>query len=511
MTSSLLLVVLLVARPPEDVAKILDSAGIVRWQPRAELARRVKAAALDERKVLQWLAATPDGPTRSVLLRVLGEVGTSASFATLWRLEHAGVHEARQTADEILARLARQAGKPCVPPTRERIDRERAKLPASLPAQDREDRAYFLAAVSESGPRLGAAKSAPALRLPEAGDDPERDRAHRELESAERRGDLEAAAKAARAYLATLGYPGEVRHEAERTYAWGGARFSFVMRSLARLDEALGNLEEAADLYRNANPAGGACGTSAAYFWADQVSGLIRTEERIRGCNAVVAERLIGIDSDGAVRELGPERLAAAGFDVERLYRGALPLPEWERRIHAIEGLADVGRWSAVPTLLRLAGADDAWTARRAVEALGRLGARRCYPCMGIGLSGIGGWRRGIASLEEGCEKPLSDAERSSLAGPLVRFATEGPIPVRQAAIEALGEIASPAVERDLEALVADPTVDPDACVLLAGPDGPCSPVRAYGDKAKAALDRVRSVIEEAKRCPDEGAAFSTE
>ena len=346
------------------------------------------------------------------------------------------------------------------------------------------DLAYFLAAAKGAGPAVGEAAEASA-GSPMGNPVPE-DRQREAM--AKQRGDVTAIATEARAYLRTLGWPGPIRGAEESGWAWGGARFSFVMRDLASADESLGAYEEAADLFRRANPGGGACGTSDAFRWEEQVEGLIRSEERLGQCRAIVPERMLGLDQDRA-GIYGTRRLEEAGFDVPRLYRGALVTmgrdakpdvlarvltdpaalarlrargPEaWERRVLALEGFADLGRRAALPVLLAAAqGSPD--IAIRALGALGKLAERPasdpCRPACLLGISGTsGGWERPIRPLGEECATYLPPPEQAKLAKALLPLLSSPKAELRRAAAEALGKIGSPAALAALGGLARDP------------------------------------------------------
>src|SRR5262249_6029068 len=126
------------------------------------------------------------------------------------------------------------------------------------------------------------------------------------------------------------------------------------------------------------------CGTSVSSYRDGQIEGVIRTVERLRGCRAVATERLFSVDRAGPY---GAERLAKSGFDVARLYTGALltlgrddaaetqrllqALPSrapealaraarlgpeaWATRVRAIAGYADAAGRAGIDRLLEIA------------------------------------------------------------------------------------------------------------------------------------------------------------
>lgn len=514
-----------VSQPAADAAgeaeAALQAAGLhERWSMPEDAAERARQAGIDEARVARWietiladcLAAPdrcPDPLARSTsrrevtdrLLTVLGEIGSTASLPLLHRLDARGIYQAGMARARIHERAMLQAvaRSTCAPPSASEIAAARDQLSgfvvvrvragrvgAERPtAAELDDLAYFLAAVAQAGVEVG--------RLPEharaswtspAVPSPERDRLASELEAAQLRGDLPAVARHATAYLATLGYPRAVRFEDEATYAWGGARYSYVMRALAEAAEDLGQLGQSADLYRHADPGGGACGTSVDYRWQEQVQGLIRAEERRGQCRAVVAERLLGIDENLGPGIYGTARLHAAGFDLMRLYRGALvtrsrdlePVelervlaqapdglgsaalqrlrqrgPEdWARRIHAVRGLADTGQQAALPMLIELAASSTPEVAVEALTAIADLAEKPPYdPCGDAWGSGSFSnmWQRPIQSLGRSCETHLGAKARTGLARSLAPFLRHASADVRKAARSARQRILHGAAE----------------------------------------------------------------
>ena len=156
---------------------------------------------------------------------------------------------------------------------------------------------------------------------------------------------------------------------------WGGARFSYVMRDVAMAAELEDEPALAAELYRRAAPGGGACGTSVSYRAQLQTRGLIRSEEARGRCRAVIAERLGYPDEEA----YGPARLADAGYDLPRLYRGALLTRHRERprvELEAAIERAPVHRREAALARLSARG-PEAWESRvSAVEGLANYSGR---------------------------------------------------------------------------------------------------------------------------------------
>jgi hypothetical protein len=414
-------------------------------------------------------------------------LGGSDALPVLRRLDARGLYHASMARARIHERAMLQAvaQHPCAPPSDAEIARARAALTdfavvrvragalvAEPPtAAELDDLSYFLAAVSEAGIEVGHLPAhARASWTQPAPASPERDQLAAQIEAAKLRGDIAAVARQARAYLDTLGHPGAERFENESTYAWGGARYSYVMRDLAEAAEDLGDLGRAAENYRAADPGGGACGTSTVARWQDQVQGLIRAQERRGRCRAVVAERLLGIDEDREPSVYGTARLRAAGFDVLRLYRGALVArkregdvaelervlaqtpaalerlrgrgPEdWSRRIYAVRGLADAGQQAALPVLLEIAASSTPAVAIDSLHAIADLAEKpRHDPCEPLGW-GFGSyssmWHRSNQPLHRYCESNLRPPARTRLAASLRPFLRHADPEVRKAAREA--------------------------------------------------------------------------
>jgi hypothetical protein len=486
----------------------LQAAGLhERWSMPEDAAVRARDAGIDEARVARWIdallagclaapdrcrdplaASTPESEVTDMLLAVLGEIGADASLPLLRRLDargfyQAGVARARIHERAMLQAVARSV---CAPPDASEIQSVRAglddfavlrvragRLVAERPTPaELDDLSYFLAAVAQAGTEVGHLPGrAHGSWTDPAPPSAERERLAGELDAARLRGDLPAMARHAGAYLASLGYPRAVRFEDESTYAWGGARYSYVMRDLAEVSEDLGQLGQAAELYRHADPGGGACGTSVDYRWQEQVEGVIRAEERRGQCRAVVAERLLGIDENFGPGVYGTARLRAAGFDLLRLYRGALVTrhreiepaelervlaqasgglgpaalqrlarrgPEdWARRVHAVRGLADAGQRAALPVLVEIAASSAPAVAVEALTALADLAEKPPYdPCSdawgSASFSNV--WQRPVHSLGRACETHLDARARADLARSLAPFLRHASLDVRKAA-----------------------------------------------------------------------------
>ncbi|MBI5488231.1 MAG: hypothetical protein HY905_12935 [Deltaproteobacteria bacterium] len=525
--------------------ELLASADLARtYVPREEEVARARAAGLDEPTIVGLLerilsgclagdaeCGSPlvpgvEGPiepiaTVSKLIDLLGEVGGDASIALLYRLDARGLYEAGMSVERILEHrwAAERSAAACAPPAEAEAAAASAALDdfavlrfrdGGLVAEaatdgERADLGYFLAAVAEAGPEVGVAPEGQGGSWTSPGPaNEDLERMREAIDMAKSAGDIEGVYDDAMAYLTALGYPGALRAEEEDEYAWGGARFSYIMRDAALAAEALGKLDVAAALYRRADPGGGACGTSRDIVWQDQVEGLIRSEERQGRCRTVVAERLLGIDGaadDGPeIRSVyGTAALADAGYDVARLYRGALvtlfrdfereelsavlgrapaPLAEravarlegkgaeaWEFRVRALEGYADIVQRGAIPLLRDLAVQAPKELRLRALAALAALVERPWNdPCLPIvtwgGSGGSNVWSREIHPLGRACESVLKADEVAELAGwlePLL--ADRDDQEILAAVVETIGAVGSVGSLPALRELQSDPRV----------------------------------------------------
>ncbi|MBI5500206.1 MAG: hypothetical protein HY907_08190 [Deltaproteobacteria bacterium] len=526
--------------------ELLESAGLTRaYVLRDDELARARAAGLDEATVVGLLerilagclagdaeCGSPlvpgiEGPiepiqTVSRLIDLLGEIGGDTGLALLYRLDARGLYEAGMSVERILENRweAERGAFECGPPAEAQVAavtaglddfavvrfRDGGLVAEAATEAERADLGYFLAAVSEAGPEVGVAPEGEGGSWTSPGPlNEDLERAREAVDTAKREGDLEGVYANAMAYLTALGYPGPLRAEEEDEYAWGGARFSYVMRDAALAAEALGKLDVAATLYRRADPGGGACGTSRDIVWQDQVEGLIRSEERQGRCRVVVAERLLGIDGAAdANPELpavyGTAALAEAGYDVGTLYRGALvtlfrdagsadlpaalgrapaPLGErararlegkgaeaWEARVHALEGYADVVQREALPLLRDLAAGAPKELRLRALRALAALAERPMNdPCRPIvtwgGSGGSNVWSREIRPLGRACESVLKEDEAAELAESLEPLlADRQDQEVLAAVVEAIGAVGSAGSLDALRELQSDPRVE---------------------------------------------------
>jgi hypothetical protein len=513
----------------------VERAGLDKSDERSAAA--LVAAGLDRRELVRLLddlvAACGQAPCLALarheparhLSRALGSLGTPADAPVLLRLDAHGVYAAKDALTAILTRAMADAvpRARCDPPSAAEIAAARAdlhdfavlrhhngRLRAEAPtAAELDDLAYFFAAIADAGSAVGhAAEASAGSPLQPAPPDPESDRLAALATEARARGDVDGLVRHARAYLERLGFPGPLLGAAESAWAWGGARYSYVLRDLALGAELRGEPELAGPLYRRANPGGGMCGTSDSARWAEQVRGTIRSAERAGDCRPAVAERLLDLDGRwdrwsanlGSAASYGPARLAAAGFDLARLYRGALltagrdeapavvraalarapePLraaalarlerrgPEaWEARVFAIEGLADTAGRAGLDELVRRLPTLAPAQRRRALAAIGqaaeRPGADPCDPddlsIYGASLSNV--WSRHVSPLGVDCATVLRLGDAAALARALTPWLADPDPDVREAAAVALGLIGHRAALPALRAARRDAQAD---------------------------------------------------
>jgi HEAT repeat protein len=171
----------------------------------------------------------------------------------------------------------------------------------------------------------------------------------------------------------------------------------------------------------------------------------------------------------------------------------------WERRVLALEGLADTARRDALPVLLELARNAPDLLRLRALRALAALAERPmndpCLPIMGIGGSGAGEWSREIRPLGRSCATVLKTDERTQLAGELVPLAADPDPDVRAEAVVTIGAIGSPASLELLRSLVDDPYDVPGATVCeSSGEEEECRPSRPVADAARDAIASIEEL-----------------
>ena len=526
--------------------------------------RALEADHVDQTTLTRWIEATfhdclarsssctrpglstlaPHDATPEILLAALGEVATEAVTPLLFRLIARDVLDASIVLQRIRLRALQASPGRCVPPSANEVAAARrglqdfaivrahdGRLRAEVPSHaELDDLAYFQAAVDRVGDEVGGTSTdGTCHRKPTPAATHDRDRAAATLARARMAGDLVGMVAAGRAYLTTFGFPRPMCVTSNTEFAWGGARFSYVMREVASALEGLGRFAEAHALWRRANPGGGACGTSYWYIWQQQVEGVIRTAERSGDCRRALAERLLSVRGDDDT--YGSARLRRAGFDVVRLYRGArvtenrdvdaseierilavAPLPQsplyvarfhtrgaedWDRRVHALDGLAALEGRTALPTLLRSARDGSVPTQERALAAIEVLARRSeydpCDPTLGFGGSFSSTWSRPIRALSERCSTVLRRAAMNGVAQQLRPLLDDSSGEIRAAAVRTLGSIGAPSSVPWLSALrERDDYQSGERCEMTAqGSLGACAPVWPVREAAGEALERI--------------------
>ncbi|MFT3836311.1 MAG: hypothetical protein QM723_04865 [Myxococcaceae bacterium] len=448
------------------------------------------------------------------LINVLGEVGSHADLALLDRLDARGLYTAGRASERILSREW-EAALPalrsrCRAPNAAEVSQKAAQLndffhvdgrtetARALTPAEGDDLAYFLSSVDTSTKAVGEASETSSWTR-QAPHDPVLDTLATRLQAVKLRGDASETAKLAREYLQHLGYPGAITGSDQ--FGWHGARFSGVMRQLADALERTGGFAEAAALQRAANPGGGMCGTGASYRWSQQVKAVIRDTERAGTC--ATAERLLEIEAYEPL--YGTAELTQRGFDLKRLYRGALltmnredpklldrafarldttsaaaaqarlkrnGAEAWESRVHALDGLVALS--SELEPLVDLIEQARPETAQRALEALAhRVQRPDDDPCGDtLSFSGSFGseWSRHVTALSESCATRLEAAQESSLATRLTSLESYPAHPVQLGLAKALSALASKQGAEALARLGATHCTEDDAwkCTELA-------------------------------------------
>ena len=486
--------------------------------------------------------------TIDALIPAVAESGSMRGLTKLLQLASCGVESPQWGREHILERAMAHtiAAVPCLPPLSGEIADEREKLTefpilrlrkgilrAELPTpQELDDLAYFMVAVAEAGEEVGNRNEGASWQN-KAPTNTTRAELFEELARAKSAGNVVAIERLARTYLETLDFPNPLHGAEEDVMFWHAPRYHHVMRDLAESWEALGRYHEAAGLWRRNGRAGAACATGASYAWQEQVKAVIRDEEIDGRCDAAVAERLLDVDGSAWKRDdpYGPKRLVDAKFDVPRLLRGALltinrdagesaakkaieELPEiprlfaqmrlrekeledWERRLQASRGLADVMQAAAIPLLLQAAEQSLPPGRQRAISALGDLAARPpSDPCgnylVGLTLGGGSEWVRPVRPLEESCKANPGPARRNHLARALSAYARDRDAGTREAVAVALGKIAAPSSRQVLQRLTHDSATDGTVCTETAAEGKPsCRPNCPVREAARAALDNL--------------------
>lgn len=494
-------------------------------------------------------------PAADIVFAYLGRIGSARTLPRLAALAaRARSWQGTSAVDNLLEKVAKDSlGAACVPPSAEEIEKQRAALVgfavverqggtllAREPsATELDDLAYLYAALVEDGGPVGREPtSTTPTPAPKQGGNAPLDSAREALELAQKDGGPKAVQSAARSYLSLLGYPGAIRGEEESRMTWGGPGYASVMRELARVDEVLGDVKEAADLYRRAPPGGGACGTSVPYRLETQRKGVVRAAERAGACRTVVRERLYAVQDDGY--DYGPGRLAAAGWDVGRLYRAALLATErdapkdellrafdhlpstkrdeavarfsrlgaeaWAHELRAIGGLADTLGERSVPQLAPLAKTASNAVRVEALAALAELGDLPaddpCRPDEQFwgGFHGFGGERpRVVKQVNHVCATRLGPTVQAALVDLFVDAAKDPSDAVREAAATGLARIALPAKAEPVLLLLAKDTYARPGWSHV-GKNNQRLPVLPVAEAAKTALERVRETRRRAQQ-----------
>lgn len=493
-------------------------------------------------------AAIREGKTEGAklvlpLVELLGELaplepGATPATRLLVALGARGFYQADMAVERILERRFAAHLGPCAPPTAEEITRASETLDDYVvvavdgavrapTAKERADLAYLCASIGDAPADIGAGAIAPASKL--AADDPavvQRNRIRAGMQEAMLVGDITAYVPLADQYLRSLGFPGAVRANEEGDERWGGLGLSYVMRDYAKAAEILGKHEVAEQLYRDARPGGGMCGTSTDSRRDDQREGAIRAAEQRLGCRRALLDRLAGTTFD-PYEHYGTKRLSEAGFDVARLYRGAFlslgrdreqelrtrlqgsafastALPRLERRgpeafgarVDAIAGLARTTGRGSIETLLAIAETEHEVLAPHALEVLGELlmdlGNEPCREGSGR-MRRIRSRHRNIASLQDVCATVVDEKTVAGIVGRIAKLATSKRPAIREAVARALGDIASPSGKKTLSTLARD-AFDVGGQICTSTGKGPsvCRPNRPVREAATSALEAIR-------------------
>lgn len=352
--------------------------------------------------------------------------------------------------------------------------------PRQLTAAELDDLAYFMVVVAHAGLRVGWGSE----EVPSSPDESwlaALTRVTGDWDAALLHGNLDGVQDAGWRHLELLGWPGPL--QVPERLARGTAPHSERMRDLAWIAELRGRHDEARELWTRARTTG-ICGMDTHRKWLTQMKGSIRAAERSGDCRAAIAERLLDISAvdrwsfggDAPAEryesgfDYGLRRLAAAGFDIPRLYRGALLTrnrnedprelaaaiegPEqdivrarlrvrgneaWEVRVRAIEGLADTLGESALDPLLELLAVGDVSVRWRVLSTIGQAAERPaagvCDP-QGQGFAGSSGSYRVVHRFGYNCATQLDDNEVSALAKRLLPYLRDPEPKIRIATAE---------------------------------------------------------------------------
>ncbi len=514
------------------------------------------------------LEGRPDA-TLDALIAFLGETGDprgpTPTARLLVRLHTAGSVGAKMALDELLDRRMTSSYPVCAPPSAAEIAASAASLadfvvveaspsqtggaaslvPRSPRPGELADLAYFYASIAGAEAPVGSLEEDAAAPALEEGAEPlgARERLRVAMHEALATGALDDHAWLARRYLESLGFPNRIRLHEERDARWGGGGYAYVMRDLALTLELLGRPREAEALYRRANPGGGACGTSVESVRRTQIEGVIRTAEAGRGCRAVVAERLFSVALD-LRKSYGTRRLTEAGFDVARLYRGALLTlgrrdaaalatafatdarlgpaararldrlgPEdWATRTRAIAGHAAESKKASISDLIAIARRGPTADRINAIEVIGELIEDHGYDAC-VGFIGWGSFssrmERDVPSLMHACDTRLTTAEADKVVDDLAPLARSSDPELRAALAATLGRAGRPRSRSALAALARDTfTRGGELCRTDAAGVSRCGPNRPVRQAAEDAIARLDET--EKRRAEERARALET-
>jgi hypothetical protein len=433
------------------------------------------------------------------LVSAVAESGSRRGLTKLLRLASCGAESASWNRERILERAMGRmiADVPCLPPLSGEVSREHDNL-ADFPVlrlrdghlradpptrAELDDLAYFMVAVSEAGDEIGA-RGAPSPPDGKSLSSARHDELFGGLLSAKSGGNVVDIERAARTYVEELGFPGPIHGD---VLVAGAPRYAMALRDLAESWEALGRFHDAAGVWRRQSSVLVAAQDHA---WEEQVKSVIRDEESDGRCDVAVAERLLDVDGE----LYGTRRLSDAKFDVARLLRGALltinrdsgeaaiqsaiaawsdtsrllaqirlrdkGVEDWERRLQAARGLADVMQERAIPLLLK-AAADALPSGRqRAISALGDLALRPAFdPCrspVALPAGSVSTWTRPLRPLGLLCDANRSEGLRRRLVAQVGAYARDANPGTREAVAVALGKIGIPAARPMLRQMLSD-------------------------------------------------------
>lgn len=483
----------------------------------ATVAGDADAASRDRRK--EVLAA---------LISAVAESGSRRGLLKLLRLASCGAESASWNRERILERaMARMmADVPCLPPLSGEVASARDDLEdfpvlrlrdghfrADRPSgTELDDLAYFMVAVSSAGDEIGM-REGPLMSDKASPPNSQRSHLFGQFISAKSRGNVVDIERAARGYLEALGFPDSL--QGEDVLLAGKPRYAMVLRDLAESWEALGRFHDAAGLWRRP-------WSLDVATWEERVTAVIRDEEIDGRCDVAVAERLL--DAGGEL--YGTKRLSEAQFDVARLLRGALltinrdagevavtqaitqwpetsrllarirlrdkGIEDWERRLQAARGLADVMQERAIPLLLRAAADALPPGRQRAISTLGDLAVRPIFdPCrspVALPARSASAWTRPLRPLGLACGARLPDSTVRRLVAGISAFAGDASPGTREAVAVALGKIGAPAARPVLRRLLADGKLRGERCGTASASCRPDEPVH---EAARLALDHI--------------------